>query len=75
MVKIKMARKNSVWDKVAIGLSLVGGLNWGLVGIGGFIGSNLNLVNLLFGGIPVIENVVYLAVGVSAGYLGIKTLM
>jgi len=47
-------------------LLAIGGLNWGLVGLGSFLQMNLNLVNLLFGSIPVLENIVYLVVGVSA---------
>jgi len=50
---------------IAIVLTVVGALNWGLVGLGGFIGSNLNLVNLLFGTWPTVEWIVYLLVGVS----------
>ncbi len=47
-------------------LVLVGALNWGLVGLGAFLGMNLNLVNLLLGAWPQVEWVVYLLVGVSA---------
>ncbi|MFC1599534.1 DUF378 domain-containing protein [Patescibacteria group bacterium] len=55
---------------VAVILTVVGALNWGLVGLGGFLGSNLNLVNLIFGAWPMVEWIVYLLVGVS----GILTL-
>ncbi len=54
---------------VAFLLAMVGALNWGLVGIGGFMGSNLNLVNLILGGMPMIEWIVYVLVGLSAVYL------
>jgi len=47
-------------------LLVVGGLNWGLVGIGGFAGSNLNVVNLLLGQWPTVEWIVYILVGLSA---------
>jgi uncharacterized membrane protein YuzA (DUF378 family) len=53
-------------SKIAGVLVLVGALNWGLVGVGGFAGSNLNLVNLLLGAWPTVEWVVYILVGVSA---------
>lgn len=46
-------------------LTIVGAVNWGLVGIGGFLGTNLNLVNLIFGSIPTLEWIVYVLVGVS----------
>lgn len=46
-------------------LIIVGGLNWGLVGLGGFLGSDLNVVHILLGSIPAAENLVYLLVGVA----------
>lgn len=42
-------------------LVFVGALNWGLVGLFGF-----NLVSALFGFSPMLENLVYILVGVSA---------
>ncbi len=47
-------------------LLIVGGLNWGLVGVGMLMGINLNVVNLLLGGIPMLEAVIYVLVGVAA---------
>lgn len=47
-------------------LLLIGGLNWGLQALGYFIGSNLNIVNLLVGRWPMVENIVYLLVGLMA---------
>jgi len=47
-------------------LLIIGGLNWGLVGLGGFLDKNLNVVNLLLGQWPQVEWVVYLLVGVAA---------
>lgn len=48
-------------------LLVVGGLNWGLYGIEMLADTgNLNLVNLIFGGIPVLEGIVYLLVGLAA---------
>ena len=52
--------------KIAKILVLVGALNWGLAGIGGFIGTNLNIVNLIFGSISWLENIIYILVGLSA---------
>lgn len=49
-------------------LVVIGALNWGLVGIGGFLGSNLNVVNLLLGAWPAVEWVVYILVGLSGLY-------
>lgn len=47
-------------------LVVIGALNWGLVGLGGFIGQNLNVVNLLLGQWPQVEWSVYLLVGIAA---------
>lgn len=53
---------------VAKWLVVVGGLNWGLVGVGSFAKINLNVINLILGSIPIAENLVYVLVGVSAVY-------
>ena len=47
-------------------LLIVGGLNWGLMGIGGFMGRELNVVNMLLGSWPTVEWIVYILVGVAA---------
>lgn len=49
-------------------LLVVGGVNWGLVGIGGFLGGNWNLVYMLLGSWPVLEWLVYVLVGAAAVY-------
>ncbi|MFT5360097.1 MAG: uncharacterized membrane protein YuzA (DUF378 family) [Candidatus Paceibacteria bacterium] len=54
--------------KTAMYLTSIGALNWGLVGVAGFFGSNWNLVNLVFGGIPTLEFIVYILIGLSAIY-------
>lgn len=46
---------------VSFTLLIVGGLNWGLVGL-----MNLDLVELLLGSMPVAQQLVYVLVGVSA---------
>lgn len=45
-------------------LAVVGGLNWGLVGIFDF-----NLVDAILGNLGFVENLVYILVGLSALYL------
>ncbi len=42
-------------------LTIVGALNWGLVGLFDF-----NLVSMLFGSMPALEQIVYVLVGLSA---------
>ena len=49
-------------------LLLVGGVNWGLIGLGGFLGSNWNVVGLVLGSWPAVEWLVYLLVGIAAVY-------
>jgi len=51
---------------VAFVLVVVGGLNWGLVALGSWMGGNWNVVNLLVGTWPTVENIVYLLVGLAA---------
>lgn len=52
--------------KIACVFLIIGGLNWGLTGLGMLLGSNLNVVNLIFGGMPTLEAIIYLIVGVFA---------
>jgi uncharacterized membrane protein YuzA (DUF378 family) len=49
-------------------LVMIGGLNWLLIGLGGFFGGNWNVVNLLLGAWPQVEWIVYILVGLSAVY-------
>jgi len=46
---------------ITLALCIVGGVNWGLIGLFGF-----NLVSFLFGSGSLLENLVYIAVGLSA---------
>lgn len=50
-------------DWVALALMIVGGLNWGLIGLFSF-----DLVAALFGDMSALTRVVYTAVGLSALY-------
>jgi uncharacterized protein len=61
-----MAKKEqkSVLDWIAFVLVIVGGLNWGLVGLFKF-----DLVNFLLGSIPILMNIVYVLVGIAAIYM------
>ncbi len=54
---------------IAHWLVVIGGLNWGLMGIGYFIGTNMNVLKLIFGSVPTVENLVYLLVGISTIHL------
>ena len=57
-----MADKNTV-DWIALVLLVVGGLNWGLVGLFKF-----DLVEAILGAIPVLRDIVYILVGIAAIY-------
>lgn len=53
-------------------LLVVGGLNWGLIGLGGFMGANWNVVDMILGSWPQVEWIVYILVGLSALLLLVK---
>jgi uncharacterized membrane protein YuzA (DUF378 family) len=55
-----------VLHMIAFVLLAIGGINWGLVGLGQLAGSNWNVVNLILGSMPTLESVVYVLVGLSA---------
>ena len=57
-------------DWISFVLLVIGGLNWGLVGL-----AKLDLVNLILGGIPLLARIVYLLVGLSALYAIAHTAM
>ncbi len=57
---------NSAFCIPSATLLLIGGLNWGLQGLGMLVGRNLNLVSLLLGKWPVAEAIVYILVGLAA---------
>lgn len=56
--------EKNVLDWIALVLVIIGGLNWGLVGL-----FNLDLVDVVLGTIPVLANIVYVLVGLAALYL------
>lgn len=61
-------------ETISMWLTFIGGLNWGLVGLGYLLSANLNLVDLLLGRVPFLENLVYIAVGAGAIFLGRKSI-
>lgn len=53
--------------KVCLSLVLIGALNWGVVGLSRLANlGEINLVTFLVGKWPVVENIVYLLVGLAA---------
>ena len=58
-----MVRLNGI-DWAALILATIGAINWGLVGLFG-----LNLVNAIFGGVPFLESLIYIIVGLAGLWL------
>lgn len=54
----------SVLDWIVMILVIIGGLNWGLVGI-----FDWNLVTAIFGHMTVVSRIIYILVGLSGLYL------
>ncbi len=54
---------------LAFVLAMIGALNWGLIGLGSIAQFNGNLVNMIFGSLPIVESLVYILVGASAVFL------
>ncbi|MFA7253367.1 MAG: DUF378 domain-containing protein [Patescibacteria group bacterium] len=57
-----MRRLNTL-DWIAAILLVIGGLNWGLIGLFDF-----NLVSVIFGELSLISRIIYILVGISAIY-------
>ena len=60
--------KCGVLGAILLTLIIIGGINWGLIGIGMLLGVGVewNLVKLLLGSMPMVEALVYVLVGLSA---------
>ena len=52
--------------KVALVLAAIGAINWGLTEL------NFNVVNVILGGIPTLESIVYYLVGICGIYALVK---
>jgi uncharacterized membrane protein YuzA (DUF378 family) len=59
-------RKLNIFDWIALILVVIGGLNWGLVGLFSF-----DLVAFIFGHMSMLARVVYVLVGVSSIYVAV----
>jgi len=56
--------KLNIIEWVALVLVIVGGLNWGLIGV-----LNFDLVATIFGAMTMLSRIVYTLVGISAIYM------
>jgi hypothetical protein len=61
-------RKLSGVDLVALILIVIGGINWGLVGL-----FNFDLVAAIFGGFTILARIVYILVGIAAIYAAVRS--
>lgn len=57
-------KKLNVLDTVSLFLTIIGGINWGLVGL-----SKFDLVSAVFGEGTVLTRVIYILVGLSGVYM------
>lgn len=62
-------QKLNIVDIIAIILVVVGGLNWGLVGLAGF-----DLVAAIFGVASALSRIVYILVGLAAIYMAVVSM-
>jgi len=58
--------KLNIVDIIALILVVVGGLNWGLIGV-----ADVDVVAALFGAMSAVSRIVYVLVGLSAIYLAV----
>ena len=58
-----------ILHQIAFVLTIIGALNWGLIGLGSFAGADWNVVHIILGAAPSFEWTVYVLVGLSALYL------
>lgn len=57
-------KKFNTLDWIAIVLLVIGGINWGLVGL-----LDIDVVAVIFGDMSVVSRIVYILVGLSAIYI------
>ena len=68
MCKLCCKKGGCTMAMIAKVLVIIGGVNWGLAGLGMLLGTTggWNVVNMVLGSMPVLEAVVYVLVGVAA---------
>ncbi len=67
--KEKCCKGGCVMSMVAKILVIIGGINWGLVGIGMLLGKSadaFNVVHLILGSMSMLEAIVYVLVGIAS---------
>lgn len=62
--------EKNIVEIVTLVLVIIGGINWGLIGLTDLLGiGTINLVQIIFGWIPYLVSIIYILVGVSSLYL------
>ena len=64
IINMAETRSNRGMSKFGYWLVAIGAINWGLVGIGGFLGSDWNVIKLIFGSWSWLEWIIYILIGV-----------
>lgn len=57
---------NKALNTIGMVLVIIGGLNWGLVGLGQWLGGDWNVVHMILGSWMWLEALVYILVGLAA---------
>ena len=47
-------------------LVIIGGINWGLIGVGMLMKADWNVVHMIAGSLPTLEAIIYILVGLAA---------
>ncbi len=66
MCNSKCGGAGCVVSMIAKILVIIGGVNWGLVGVGMFMMKDFNIVHMILGSVPMAEAIVYVLVGLAA---------
>ena len=68
MCNLKCGSGGCIVSMIAKILLIVGGINWGLVGVGTLLSAteSWNVVNIVLSSMPILEAIIYLLVGVAA---------
>lgn len=69
---VRFNKNKIMLSQVSRILVVIGGVNWGLMGLGYFFGgagANWNVVHMILGSVLSLENIVYILVGAAAVYM------
>ncbi|MGB6976200.1 MAG: DUF378 domain-containing protein [Gammaproteobacteria bacterium] len=56
--------QRNTWDWIAFVLVIIGGINWGLLGL-----FNFNVIGGIFSFIPFLARLIYILIGIAAIYM------